>query len=701
MAKFAESSKRSLITNVQRSVEDILDGYRGYEKRVSHWVQKDGIQNCWDSRKDELHAKKWKCEIELHKKGKTHIVTITDFGTYGLTGRRLEKKDLLKEQPKEERWARFENHAFENKNTPGQHLLGSRGRGKFVFSGASDTMTTMYETLRDDKVYRLGHRVVEKLDAPNMMNESPALPNEDDPSVFDDDAKDVLRDETNGILSPITHVGTRIIIMEPSKELVEDIQDGQMEQFISETWWEIIEKFGAKIIVKNGTSEKTVKAFTESLPCSTSTPTKVMPPKTSKDQECFTKESIQVEDSPYRIKKLYLMYDPNRTFDFRQIGISIQRAGMSICRFPTTELGTSYSDHITGYVVLEDEFERDLRKHEGPEHYSYNWNRKPASHLAHTIKQIVKKFATDQLGWKDVISAKVTKGEKKSNERAMNKANEIANRMGYGAGGFKKKKKKIWPPPPPPPPKKEKIVGIQLKDLKFPTEGKERVNYGQSLKGIGARIINNTDKDLRVGIKIEIISPDKVQVYGKYVFTNPDFSSKKNDVSDYQGSAEIKIEETDYSPGEYTIQASVALITPFGILRKGQELDTSKKSFFVEMNPPEGGIWEDILPGDFKLLGKEFAGRKSYVEGGRRNGTFILFYNKDHAGHKAIRSTDEKAIGQYKYCLTIPELCMLDLEKEWEGIITPEIRKKGPVEIYRVIKETEEKWTDSDYVDDV
>jgi hypothetical protein len=692
MAKFAESSKRSLITNVQRSVEDILDGYRGYEKRVSHWVQKDGIQNCWDSRKEEDNkSKKWKCEIELHKKGKTNIVTITDFGTHGLTGRRLEKKDLLKEQPPDERWARFENHAFENKNTPGQHLLGSRGRGKFVFSGASDTMTTMYETLRDDKLYRLGHRVVEKLDAPNSMAESPALPGEDD-------AKDILRDETNGILSPITHVGTRIIIMDPSKELVEDIQDGQVEQFISETWWEIIEKFDAKIIVKNGTTVKTVKPYTESLPCSASTPTKVWPLKTSRDQECFTKTSISIEDSQYKIKKLYLMYDPNRTFDFRQIGISIQRAGMSITRFPTTELGINYSDHITGYAVLEDKFERDLRKHEDPEHYSYNWNRKPASLLSHTLKQIVKKFATDQLGWKDVISAKVTKGEKKSNERAMNKANEIANRMGYGAGGFKKKRKPVCGPAPS---KKGKIVGIQLKDLKFPIEGKERINYGESLEGIGARIINNSDKDLKVGIKIEVISPDGVQVYGKYIFTNPDFSSKKKDTSDYQGGVDIKIEKKDYSPGQYKVQASVALITSFGILRKGQELDISKKSFFVEMNPPKGGIWEDITAGDFKTMGKEFTGRKSHVEDGSRSGTYILYYNKDHAAHKAIRNTDDKAIGQYKYCLTIPALCMLDLENEWDGIITQEIRKKGAVEIYRVIRETEEKWTDSDYVDDV
>jgi hypothetical protein len=688
MADFDKDSKQPLVMDVEQVVKQIIAGYENFEKRASHWVQKDGIQNCWDARKCEKNEdKKWKCVIELHQKSKTNIVTITDYGTFGLTGKRLDKKELLNEQPITERWCRFENYAFNNKaKKKDRHLLGSRGRGKFVFSGASDSMTTLYDTLRDDKVYRLGRRIVEKLDAPTWVEEGQK-------------AKEILSDQTEGLLQPLNHVGARIIIMDPSKELVEDIQDGNLEQFISETWWEIIEKFDAKIIVKNGKESKTVEPVTKKFPCSLMTQTKVSRPKTSEDQKVFIKESIPIPSTNYRIKKLYILHDPNQTFDNRQLGISVQRDGMSITHHPTDFLGTNLSEHITGYVTVDEKFQRDMRETEGPEHYSYNWSKSPTSHLSFIIKKLCKDFATEQLGWKEVISAKVTKGEKKSNERAMNKANEIANRMGFGAGGFKKKK--TPGPVPPSRPKNEKIVGIQLKNLKFPTEGKERINYGQSLKGIGARIINNSDKDLKVGIKIEVISPDGVQVYGKYLFTNPDFSSKKKSTSDYKGGVDIKIEKKDYSPGQYKVHASVALITPFGILRKGQELDISTKSFFVEMNPPEGGIWEDITAGDFKTMGKEFTGRKSHVEEGSRSGTYILYYNKDHAAHKAIKNTDDKAVGQYKYCLTIPALCMLDLENEWEGIITPEIRKNGPVEIYRVIRETEEKWTDSDYVDDV
>ena len=143
MTDFPDESKRSLVTNVMAMVDQLLDGYRDKETRLSHWVQKDGIQNSWDARKDPNNRKKnWKCVIELHE-GKKTIVTITDSGTWGLTGKRLDDKDLDKEQPPSERWCRFENYAFKNEKVKDKHLLGSRGRGKFVFAGASDTMGTL------------------------------------------------------------------------------------------------------------------------------------------------------------------------------------------------------------------------------------------------------------------------------------------------------------------------------------------------------------------------------------------------------------------------------------------------------------------------------------------------------------------------------------------------------------------------------
>ena len=62
MTDFDKDSKQALVMNVEQVVQQIINGYENFEKRVSHWVQKDGIQNCWDARKcDKNRDKKWKC----------------------------------------------------------------------------------------------------------------------------------------------------------------------------------------------------------------------------------------------------------------------------------------------------------------------------------------------------------------------------------------------------------------------------------------------------------------------------------------------------------------------------------------------------------------------------------------------------------------------------------------------------------------
>ena len=102
---------------------------------------------------------------------------------------------------------------------------------------------TFYETLRDDGIYRIGRRKVERLGSKTIHAEE----------TDTNSASQILKDQTG--LSPITHVGTRIIIPDPEDEVIEDFKDGTLSGFISETWWEIIEKYGAEIIVKVGGKE--------------------------------------------------------------------------------------------------------------------------------------------------------------------------------------------------------------------------------------------------------------------------------------------------------------------------------------------------------------------------------------------------------------------------------------------------------------
>ena len=265
MVDFDPSTQKDERTDKFLEIKILIDGYKQKEPRISHWLQKDGGQNCWDARKNLKNKdKKWKCVFELHenisiKNDKTNkiekktFVTITDYGTYGLTGRVLSDKDLLTNLDLDERWGRFENYAFRNKLPKGanaKHLLGSRGRGKYVFIAASKmsaggTKATLYETRRDDGVYRLGRRTVQKLKAQTIHADQTSNPT----------AEEVLKSHSG--LSPIKHVGTRIIIPDPEDEVIDDFKDGTLRQFISETWWEIIQKYNAEFIVKVGGKEVT------------------------------------------------------------------------------------------------------------------------------------------------------------------------------------------------------------------------------------------------------------------------------------------------------------------------------------------------------------------------------------------------------------------------------------------------------------
>ena len=693
MAEFDLANRTPLVINIKAVVDQIIDAYKLEERKTSHWVQKDGIQNCWDARVEgDNKSNNWKCEIELIEKDGHTIVTITDFGTWGLTGRRLNAKELA--QPKIDtihRYSRFENYAFANDNNKKQHVLGSRGRGKFVFHGASKTMAILWETVRsDDKKYWLGFRETETLTAFNDF-------------AADDKAKAILISKTNGLLKPLTHIGSRITILQPVKEMIDDIKDGTLESFISKTWWEIIDKFGAKIVVKSGGKSVIVKSFAASLPCSEMTHTKVSRPKTSKEQEIFVKESIPIPDSKYKIKKLYLLYDPNRTFDDRQRGISIQRDGMSICQHDTKEIGPALSEHITGFATFEDKFEEEMRENEGLEHYSYSWTSKPTKQVSHLLTEFYREFAKKQLGWNEGQTVKAKKTDAKANQRALSMANKIAKMMGKGRGVKTTKTKK---------PKKHHTKNpmpmyIQVNDLGFPDPESERVDYGQSLTNIGAKVTNNTDHDLKFGIKIEVSSVDRdIQVTGKFLYEGEISLPKRKTKDEPTTSSEccsksIKIEKSEFTDGHYKIRARLAVLTPFGKYKKGHEVDVSSKSFWVNVDPPQSGLWEKYEAVDFSGFEGDDITRKAYHRNGERSSdSYILCYNADHSEHKKIKDTNTDAIAQYRTALTVPEYCLLDLQNEWGDVFGAEDRK-DILKIVTIMKNTVDKFTDSKYMDQV
>ncbi|GAH82006.1 unnamed protein product, partial [marine sediment metagenome] len=77
-------------------------------------------------------------------------------------------------------------------------------------------------------------------------------------AVDGQDGKRMLSEITGGLIAPLSSVGTRVVIVDPVDELIEDIKNGNFLRCIGETWWEIILKYNANIKLRAFGQEQTV-----------------------------------------------------------------------------------------------------------------------------------------------------------------------------------------------------------------------------------------------------------------------------------------------------------------------------------------------------------------------------------------------------------------------------------------------------------
>jgi hypothetical protein len=153
---------RRTVRNWPADIKAVVDGYRAYTY-IAHAVQKDAIQNGWSARTNKKGLN-WTFTFELKETPDPKYLLMTDTGTTGLTGRVLKPEEYELDLPAEEKWGRFEGVAFTQPRS--DRTLGSRGRGKFIFVGASKQNTILYDTLRNDGTYRFGFRSVTKTESP-------------------------------------------------------------------------------------------------------------------------------------------------------------------------------------------------------------------------------------------------------------------------------------------------------------------------------------------------------------------------------------------------------------------------------------------------------------------------------------------------------------------------------------------------------
>ena len=159
--------------------------------------------------------------------------------------------------------------------------------------------------------------------------------------------------------------------------------------------------------------------------------------------------------------------------------------------------------------------------------------------------------------------------------------------------------------------------------MAFPNTSSLRIDYGQALDDIAASVVNNTGTDVKMRVRIMIRSVDKGDlVFGKPLFTEAAYVSKKGSPGKYLYDKKMKVEKTDFQPGHYFVEADIHIMEATSVTyqppgkhpqqkityKKAQRLDSVTKSFWVQQDPPEGGIWERI---DMVEFPKAYPGQRA------------------------------------------------------------------------------------------
>lgn len=612
---------RRTVRNWPEDVRAIVDGYRAYTT-VAHAVQKDAIQNGWSARRNKK-GKGWSFTFELLERGRRYLL-MTDEGTTGLTGRVLSPEEYERDLPSEERWGRFEGVAFTQPRV--ERTLGSRGRGKFIFVGASKEYTILYDTLREDGTYRFGFRTV-------IKTESPV-------AAYDGErGKRQLEEMTQNQIVPLSTVGTRVIIVEPVDELVEDIKEGFFLRYIGETWWEIISKYGSCIKVKYGNKE-----YIASVPEEFD-----LKEEDSRKFKVWIKRNhrVPVSFGEVKIKNLHMVYSKEPVpEDIR--GIAIQRDGMKICAIEPRYLGREFAERLYGYINFDADTEERLLEDEGIEHYSYDFRRAFPGAIKRFIEDEMMIFGREKLGY-GVDTREIRREQQRNAERkALTAANNFARTLGIGAG----------PGPHREGPGGERIprtVRIQMGELELPRPHDLRINYGESVKNIAVRIVNDEAREIDVRVKLFLRFYDKPLK----TFLEHDIKLMPNTSTDNLGPFKETFTENNYpDKGKYTIVAKIISLMDEN---KGKELDYKTKSFYLEEDPPMRGLFERCeafgFPDDEPV--KFWMG---YSEFGSERG-LILYYNLNHPGYIPA-SENEENLAEYILRIAGQEICRYDLMQE-------------------------------------
>jgi hypothetical protein len=344
---------REIKTDLSRLDEVIA---RQYEDKI-RGIAKDSIQNSWHHRKGK--GKDFQTLFRFWKKlgDEDNVLLIEDNGTSGMG---------------EREWEAFHYHWKTTSDEYSPGTVSRWGQGKTLFLYFSRSKRIITESRDQNGAYRYSVRTLDKF----IQNDDTPEPSDPNWLKRSDGSLKMIQDFFPP-MSQLNHQGTRVWIMNVKEELANEIVKGRLTEELSESWWEIILKYKARIAYQDG--EKTIQVGLPTLPLLVD------------EWESKPASPIVVDGNQGKILKLKLVLTKDDVSESYR-GIAIQRGGMTVKRYDSPSIPPEFKSKVHGYCYTDDELDLELYKIELANHEDFEPRKSVWVNLRRRIDEQVEKF---------------------------------------------------------------------------------------------------------------------------------------------------------------------------------------------------------------------------------------------------------------------------------------------------------------------
>ena len=582
---------------ISKNLADTYDDFG-----VPHGVQKDAIQNGRDA---VIGKGPLRFSFAVIKNTSGSFLAMTDEGTSGLTGAVIEAEDLEKlgeDLSEEERWARFESFAFTKSNPD---ALGARGQGKFIFLAASKDYTIYYDSYRTDGSYRLGATKATIIGCPMLHWDG-------------EEGKRQLAQLTG--LEPLKRVGTRVLIVNPTEEMLEYVTNQKLAKAIQETWFRALEKGEVVVSVSDGNKKQSV-LVPKPFP---------LPEKDGKGVKVWLKDddTIDTPNGRLRIKRLHVaVFGEAIPEEMREVAVI--QGGMKICSIKFVTAPERIRQRLVGFIEFDRELDRELRQNQNPNHYDLQWRRMVPRNIKNYVESELREFGERKLGLFKDPRAQRNALQAEAEGWALRELVAVTKDFGLSlaSAGINRPAK-----PAPANPRKE--LGIAFQNLQYPNPEKpQRVDLGQRVEDFKLGAFNRTDNAYLVAIRMFLLHGNRQQLQ---ILDERDIQLQAHKTSVYGPFSFDVTSEIFPEAGRYVLRA--LLIDQ----ATGTRLDEISRQFWFAQDPPFRAPFEvQAAP----LLDQNRQWRLSSTG----DDGYVVYYNMAHPAYRVIEGGEAIEQGSYLF----------------------------------------------------